>query len=243
LQVRKNDLAEEVIQTNNILLPGGSNQLEYLLEQDILKGGQALIIGSNCESIATKLLEYFTSLYIVADNYDSVMQIRMKLKDEDKIKVKMMDYAHTDFQDKSFDLIFAQASISVPERKDIVKEIKRILTINGLLCAGEIVSLKEPVPGFVNDIWERSGLEPIASSEIKKYYEGKGFGVLSERDFSTTLRDFYEGTISVVSKTGKAEKEEDKKYFSRMKHESNAYLKLGGDKYIGFKSLIMRKLD
>ena len=86
-------------------------------------------------------------------------------------------------------------------------------------------------------------LEPMASSAVKKYYESKGFEVLSERDLSTTLKDFYENTISVVSKTGKAEKEEDKKYFSRMKHESNAYLKLGGDKYIGFKSLIMRKLN
>jgi len=37
--------------------------------------------------------------------------------------------------------------------------------------------------------------------------------VLSERDLSTTLKDFYEGTISIVSKTDKAEKEEDKNIF------------------------------
>jgi Methyltransferase domain len=241
--VRKNDLAEKAIQANNILLPGGSKQLEHLIEQNTLKGEQALIIGPNCESIASKLINYFTNLYIITDAYESVMQIRMKLKDEERIKVKMMDYAHTDFPDESFHLIYAQGPISVPERKDIVKEIKRILISKGLFCAGEIVSLKDPVPGFVNDIWERSGLEPMASSVVKKYYESKGFEVLSERDLSTTLKDFYENTISVVSKTGKAEKEEDKKYFSRMKHESNAYLKLGGDKYIGFKSLILRKLN
>jgi ubiquinone/menaquinone biosynthesis C-methylase UbiE len=241
--VRKNDLAEKAIQANNILLPGGSKQLEHLIEQNIPKGEHALIIGPNCESIAAKLIDYFTKLFIVTDNYESVMQIRMKLKDEERIKVKMMDYAHTDFQDESFDLIYAQGSISVPERKEIVKEIKRVLISKGLFCTGEIVSLKDPVPGFVNDIWERSGLEPMASSVVNKYYESKGFEVLSERDLSTTLKDFYENTISVVSKTGKAEKEEDKKYFSRMKHESNAYLKLGGDKYIGFKSLILRKLN
>jgi SAM-dependent methyltransferase len=241
--VKKNDLAEEVIQTNNSLLPGGRKQLEHLIEQNIPKGEQALIIGPNCESIAARLIEYFTNLFIVTNNYESVMQIRMKLKDDERIKVKMMDYAHTDFQDESFDLIYAQGSISVPDRKDIVKELKRILKSLGLFCAGEIVSLKEPVPGFVNDIWERSALEPMASSAVIKYYESKGFEVISESDLSTTLRDFYENTISVVTKTGKAEKEEDKKYFSRMKHESNAYLKLGGDKYIGFKSLIMRKLN
>lgn len=169
------------------------------------------------------------------------MQSRINLKDEDRIKVKMMDYAHTDFEDRYFDLIYAQGSISVPDKKDILKELKRILISKGLFCAGEIVSLKEPVPEFVNDIWERSGLEPIASLEIKKYYEGKGFEVIGEQDLSTTLRDFYDKTRYAVSKVSKNEKEEDKKHFSRMKHESNAYLKLGGDKYIGFKSLIMRK--
>jgi ubiquinone/menaquinone biosynthesis C-methylase UbiE len=241
--VRKNDLAEETIHTNNILLPGGRKQLEHLIEQNIPKGEQALIIGPNCESIATKLLEYFTNLYIITDAYESVMQTRMKMKDEDRIKVKMMDYTHTDFKEGYFDLIYAQGSISVPERKDILKEIKRILTGNGLLCAGEIVSLKEPVPGFVIDIWERSGLEPLASTGIKQYYESRGFEIISEQDLSTTLKDFYEKTRYAVTKAGKDEKEENKKYFSRMKHESHAYLKLGGDKYIGFKSLIMRKLN
>lgn len=239
--MKKNNLAEDAIQTNNILLPGGNKQLEHLLEQNISKGVQSLIIGPNCESIATRLVEYFTSLYIIANDYNPVMQTRSKLKGEDKIKVKMMDYSHTDFEDGYFDLIYAQASISVTNKKEILKEIKRILSGNGLLCTGEIVSLKEPVPEFVNDIWERSGLEPIASSLIKDYFEGNGFDLLSEKDLSFTLKDFYEKIRYAVSKASKDEKGQDKKYFSRMKHESNAYLKLGGDKYIGFKSLIMRK--
>ena len=238
-----NYLEDQITKKINILLPGGIKQFEHLLVQNFIRGIHALIIGPGCEPVALSLLENFSDINITADDYNSVMQIKMKLKDEDRIKVKMMDYTHTDFEDEYFDLIYAQGSISVPERKDIIKEIKRILTGNGLLCAGEIVSLKEPVPGFVSDIWERSGIEPIASSEIKKYYEGKGFEVLSEKDFSDTLQDFYDQLRTTVSKVSKDEKEEDKKYFSRMKHESNAYLKLGGDKYIGFKSLIMRKLN
>lgn len=241
--MKKNHLAEEAIQTNNILLPGGNKQLALLFEQNSPQGTHALIIGPGCEHVAIKLGENFSNIDIIANDYDSVMQIRMKLKDEEKVKVKLMDYAHTDFENEYFDLIYAQGSISVTDKKDIVKEIKRILRSQSLFCAGEIVSLKEPVPGFVNDIWERSDLEPIASSKIKKYYEGKGFEVLSEKDLSDTLKDFYEKLRITVSKVSKDEIEADKKYFSRMKHESHAYLKLGGDKYIGFNSLIMRKLN
>ena len=241
--MKKNDLAEEAIQTNMVLLPGGNKQLEHLLEQNISIGAHALIIGPGSEIAAVQLGKYFSNIHIITDDYDSVMQIRMKLKDEFKVKVKLMDYAHTDFEDGYFDLIYAQGSISVPEKKNITKEVKRILRSHSLFCAGEIVSLKEPVPGFVADIWERSGLEPIATSEIKKYYEGKGFEVLSEKDLSSSLGDFYEKIKNAVSKVSKDEKEQDKKYFSKMKHESHAYRKLGGDKYIGFKSLIMRKLN
>ena len=234
-------MEDQITTPISIQLPGGVNQFQHLLNQEIHDGDRALIIGPQCESIAKTLLSYFTNVYIITDDYDSLMQTRMKLKDEDKVKIKMMDYAHTDFDDNFFNLIYAQGSVSIPRRKNILKEIKRILAEDGLVSIGEIVNLKEPAAGFVKDIWERSGLEPIASSAIKEFYEGKGFNVLSEEDYSDTLNNFYEKIRSTVSKAGKEEKEQDKKYFSRMKHESHAYLKLGGEKYIGFKSLIMRK--
>jgi len=202
----------------------------------------ALIVGPGCETVANQLRKSFSNINLIADDYDSVMQIRMKMKNDEKVNVKLMDFAHTDFENEYFDLIYAQGSISVTERKDITKELKRILTSRGLLSAGEIVSLKEPVPAFVADIWERSGLEPISSSGIRKFYEDRGFEVLSEKDLSDTLKDFYEKTKRTVSKMSKNEKDADKKYYSRMKHESHAYLTLGGDKYIGFKSLILRNL-
>lgn len=237
------DLQNKSTPSVNSSIPGGISQLNHLLDQNISKGNHALIIGTISKPITKKLLEHFTDINIITENYDSVINIKMKIKDNDSIKIKMMDYAHTDFDDNYFDLIYTQGSVSVPERKNILKEIKRILSDGGLLSAGEIVSLKEPVAGFIKDIWERSGLEPIASLEIKQYYEIRGFEIVSEKDLSDTLRDFYEQVRYTVSKAGKDEKEQDKKYFSQIKHESNAYLKLGGNKYIGFKSLIMRKLN
>jgi len=242
LSIRKTTILEDQITKKiSIRLPGGNKQIEHLLEQNIPQGTHALIIGPGCESVSANLLKYFADINIIANDYNSVLLIRINLKDEDRIKVKMMDYANTDFEDGFFDLIYAQSSISVPDKKEIAKELKRILSAQGILCAGEIVSLKKPVPEFVKDIWERNGLDPIDSSEIKNFYESKGFKCLSEKDFSATLEDFYEKIGYEISKATKSEKEADKKYYLRIKHESHAYLKLGGDKYIGFKSLIMRK--
>ncbi|MCW8816632.1 MAG: class I SAM-dependent methyltransferase, partial [Ignavibacteriaceae bacterium] len=172
-----------------------------------------------------------------------LMQSKMELKDEEKIKIKMMDYAHTDFAKDHFDLIYAQSSLSVPERKEIIKEIKRILKTDGVFCTGEIVSLKEPVPAFVKDIWERGGLEPLPSSDIINYFTGKGFTIINAQDLSHTLIDFYQNIRDSVTNTSKKEKEENKKFYSEIKHESDVFLKLGGDKYMGFTSLIMRKTN
>jgi len=212
-----------------------------LLKRGISSGKHALIIGPGCESIAVRFLEHFCEVIIIVNDYDSLMQSKMRLKNDEKIKVKMMDYAHTDFNQDYFDLIYAQGSISIPERKEILKEIKRILRTDGTVCAGEIISLKEPVPTFVKDIWERSGLEPIASSGIIKHFEGKGFTIISEQDLSYTLKNFYQNIRVIVTNADKKEKEENKKYYTALKHESDVYLKLNGDKYIGFISFIMRK--
>lgn len=229
-----------MINTDKILPPGGTKQFEHLLEQNIPCGKRALIIGPACEYFAIKLLEYFSEINIIVDNYYSLIQSRMRLNDNSNIKASMMDFAHSNFENNYFDLIYAQASISTPERKEILKEILRIMKSDCLICIGEIVSLKNPVPLFVKDIWERSGLTPLLSSELKCYYEKRKFQVISERDISTTLNDYYTQNREMLSKVSKEERDENKKYYSQIKHESDVYLKLGGNKYIGYKSLIMR---
>jgi len=235
------DLEKKSTSIVNFPLPGGNKQLEHLLEQKYANGKTVLIIGPASASIVKKLINNYPELYLISDSYDSLINIRMNLKEINSVIIKMMDYTHTDFKNNYFDLIYSQGSVSIPERKNILKEMKRILADNGFLSIGEIVSLKEPVAGFVKDIWEQTGLEPHSLQSINQFYTSKGFKIVSEKDLSITLKDYYEKIMYSLSKTGKNEKDENKKIFTRMKHESHAYLKLGGDKYIGFKSLILRK--
>ena len=44
-----------------------------------------------------------------------------------------------------------------------------------------------------------------------------------------------------LNKLGESEKAYHKKMLNRISHESNAYLKLGADKFIGFVSLLLTK--
>ncbi len=132
-----------------------------------------------------------------------------------------------------------------PEEIRLVKEIKKILRTGGIFCAGEIILLKENPPEFIKDIWHSSDLQPLSDEALDKYYEEKGFEILSKKDLSFTLREFYLLSEKMLSKETNELHEEEKSYYKKLlrkiSHESNTYLKLGGNDYMGFTSLIMRK--
>ncbi len=236
-----------MIQENqNIFLPGGFKQFRILKTKYVLNDKSVLVIGSGSEKIADKMIEHeANSVKIIVNDYDSLMNSRLNLGKESKVIVKMMDYDNTDFSSDEFDLVYAQASISLLNRNKIVKEIKRILKPGATLCVGEITALTNDYPPFVKNIFDASSILPLVNDKCADYYKERNFSVLYEEDLSSSLHSFYEHTAQelddkIYNLTDK-EKSYYKKLLNKISHESNAYLKLGADKYIGFKMLILKK--
>lgn len=225
----------------NILLPGIDNQLKFLLKNIPVEGLKILIIGPGTAPIADHLNSKNNNIQIITEDYDSMIETRLDLDDK-SIPVKIMEYSTTDFEKEEFDLVYAQASISSLNRNKIIKEIKRVLKPVGYLCPGEIVKLNPGVPKFVSDIWDRSELLPLFINDIERYYEDRNFEIIAAEDQSHTLQKFYE-MISEKIKIVKSSEELKKKTLNPYTHEVNAYTKLGGDKFMGFKSLLLKKVS
>lgn len=230
-----------------IFLPGSGEQLNFLLEEMKMEGLTAAVIGSNSAIIARALAEETGSkVELIVEDYESLIGSQLELKNSENVTARIMSFSATDFKDNSFDLIFAQASISGSSRVKILKEIKRILKPEGYLCVGEIVKLEMETPRFVMDVWKSADLSPLYHREIEDYYKAKDFVVLKSEDFSSTLRDFYRlGAESLKKNVGlmsDQEKSYNKKLINRMSHETNVYLKQGGQRHIGFKALIMKNI-
>jgi hypothetical protein len=125
--------------------------------------------------------------------------------------------------------------------------VRRILRADGIFCVGENIELQKNPPVFVSDIWESSGLAPLNINEINDYYTGRGFEILIEQDLSYSLKEFYSAGENLlknnIEQLSEEEKTFNKKFLKKLSHESNAYLRLGADKHIGFKMLILRKAD
>jgi ubiquinone/menaquinone biosynthesis C-methylase UbiE len=233
-------------ENQQILLPGGFKQFRILKSKYDLSAKNVLIIGSNSEKIAEKMIENeVSSVMIIVNDYDSLMNSRLNIGKESKVTAKMMDFDNTDFGNEQFDLVYAQASISLTNRNKIVKEIKRILKPDGTICISEITTLAKDYPTFVKNIFDASNILPLLNNSCSDYYKERKFSVFYEEDLSSSLTSFYENAANALDESFEHLTDKEKSYYKKLlnkiSHESNAYLKLGADKFIGLKMMIMKK--
>lgn len=229
-----------------ILLPGLENQLSFLKNRLNLAGTKVLIMGPGTAEIAKRMLKDANEVEIIVEEYESMLSLNMQLDDKVQIPVKIMDFERTDYNNNSFDIVFAQASVSDIRRNKIVKEVKRLTKPDGYFCVGEIVKFEENTPNFINDLFDYSKLFPLVDGELEEYYKFRKWEIVDSIDLSKTLTRFYNENLALLKENLKKLSPQEKSYYKKIlnqiSHESNVYLKLGGDKFFGFRSLILKNI-
>lgn len=230
----------------NIFLPGLDNQIRFVRRKVDLVGKFTLTMGSSSEEIVKLFAEESNQkAELIVEDYNSLLNSRLLLGSDKRFNVRLMDYEFTDFEDSTFDVVYTQGGISNPRRNKIVKEIKRILKPEGILCVGEVVNLREDIPPFVQDIYDSSEQEPLLSSQIENYYKERNFEVIEIKDLSFTLDEYYTKNLFELKKSVRDLAENEKSYYKKLinmiSHEAKAYLKEGAKDFIGFYSLILKK--
>lgn len=230
-----------------ILLPGLSEQLKLLVKSVPTKSKKILIMGSHSEFIAERLSEVTEDISVIVEDEYSLLESRFRIGKPDLTQFRLMSFSRTDFADNSFDIVYAQASITNSDRNKIFKEIKRILKPKGKFCLGEIVSLNFILPKFVSDILTRSNLAPLYIPNLVSDYTSKGFKILLHQESNSKLKEYYETVKRILlidpNLKGEIITRYDRKLYDKISHELNSYLKLGMDKHIGFYISILEKED
>lgn len=228
-----------------IYLPGLKKQYEFLISKLELSGLRILVLGSS-NAVISKLLfsKSNEKVEIIVEDYESLLVTQLELNATSEISVKLMDFENTDYPENNFDLVYAQGSISDKRRKKTVKEIKRILKPNGYLCVGEIVKLEDKIPIFIKEIYELSDLDPIFHDSVSLYYEERNFEVIDSINLSNTLKEYYSLNLKLLKENIKSLSPSEKSYYktilNKISHESNVYLKLGGSRFMGFLTLLLK---
>ena len=207
--------------------------------------GKILVVGGMSELIAKRLqAKYKVNVELIVEDFESLLNANLILDYEENIIVKMMDFERTDYENDSFDLIFAQGTVSGGNRKKIIKEMKRILKPGGIFAVTEIVSAHETLPPVMKDLLEAAGISPLNEPDAEKYYQERNFTILTSKDLPDALPEYYKSVQYVFE--GKEEEltESEKSYYKkiihRISHEGNVFLKYGGSKYISLKTMILK---
>ncbi len=234
-------------QTTKIFLPGGFKQFRILKHKCELKQKKVLVIGESSEKIAEKFIdEESESVDVIVRDYDSLIQSRLNIEKSKNISIRINDFENTDFQEDYFDIVYSQVSLSNTNRKNTIKEIKRILKPQGIFCISEMTKLQSEIPAFVKNIFEQSEILPLLHGEFEKYFISRSFELIYQQDLTSSLTDFYNNIQKELTDFLKSSSDKEKalykKLLNKISHESNAYLKLGGDKYIGLKLLILKNI-
>lgn len=233
---------------DKIMLPGLDKQIEFLIKHLDTTPSKVLVCGSESVAAAVMIRNVLKAeVDIIVEDFDSLINTNLKLDEEAGIKSSLMEFSTTDFEDKNFDLIYAQASITNPNRNKIIKEYKRLLRPGGRICVGELVLLDKKTPRYIDNLFEYSQMQPLFVDDLEKYYLERGFKIMVSKNLSSTLREYYIIVSSELEDSIKLLSEDEKSYYkkliSKINHESNIYLHQNGEKYYGFKTLLLKRND
>jgi len=227
-----------------ILVPGSGKQLDFLENRINLNELRILVMGSGLMNVANYFYGINNDVELIVEDYDSLMSSKFEQKSGMQFNIKIMDFERTDYLDDTFDLVYIQGAVTNKRRNKIIKDVKRILKPEGFLCVGEIFKLTENIPKFVWDIFESSELNPFTKEDLFSFYKERKFEFIDSVNLSYTLKEYYKENLNLlnenISKLNSNEKSYFKSILSKISHESNAYLKLGGDKHIGFMTILLK---
>ena len=231
---------------NEVFLPGLQNQVRFLQDNLKLEDLDVLVIGTFSEPIAQRFaVAAKKKVHLIVPDFDSLLNANMILEGDESVKVKIMDYVCTDFEPNTFDLVYAQASISLENRRKIIKEIKKILKPGGYLCVGEITSNTKELPVFLQEAYYSSGIEPLFYDELLKYYSDLGFEFVKSEDLTHTLREYYSQCKRKLNNSKDELKSNEQSYYKkilkRISHESNLFVKFNAEKHIGFNAILLKR--
>lgn len=227
-----------------IFLPGLDSQYKFLISRAELKDKSVLVLGSESAAIAERIAENSgKTVSLIVEDYESLLNSKLKLNDNPYVHVALMDFDITDFDKNSFDVIYAQAAISNSRRNKIVKEMKRILKQKGLFCVGEIATNKAAVPRFIQNVFDNSDIVPLQFSRLNDYYSERNFKELDHLNLTFTLKDYYARVLSNLNLESKNMTDKEKSYYKKLLnkigHEAKVYLNHGGDRFFGFIATIL----
>jgi len=157
----------ELVWGEGFLSPGGTNEIDLVLNNKPIKGLKVLDIGCGCGGAAFHLINNHLALHVTGvdvekEVIDRANQLKSKLANPSKVHFEVINPGPLKFQDHSFDLVFSKDTfLHIKDKENLSLDLYRILKPGGFLCVSDWMRIDDNPP----------------SENMKKYIELEGLSM------------------------------------------------------------------
>ena len=153
-----------------------------------------LEIGCGTGNGSKLIKKYFQTKKICATDLDERMiNITKRTNADDSITFEVQDATNLKYKNNSFDAVFGLGVIHhIPNWKDCLKELKRVLKTNGQLVIEDlsIETFLTPFGKLMKKVLEHPYTSMYKENELVKYLEKIGFKILVHKRYHPLIKYF-----------------------------------------------------
>ncbi len=237
------------------LTPGGPRLTRAMLAQlptELREDPSAslLLMGCRMGENPLGIAEYFAGRIVgIEEDSESIFYAKMAATElglASRVSLQFMAPVATNFQPEQFRVVILEGVLSSYAPGRILKEAIRLLPEGGWLLASDSCWLEEGVPTYVRDVWESPDHKILTPPDVRALAEARGCTVYQLQEESAVLGPFYrqfQETVRGITKNRFEGMKHQKALVKHYKHEIDVFHRHGGDRYMGYFSLVARKGD
>jgi len=156
----------ELVWGEGFLSPGGSTEVDMVIEGLDLKGLNILDIGCGCGGAALHLLRSHGAASVIGIDIEPLVikrasELTEKYRLTDQAKFQVVSPGPLPFPDGHFDMVFSKdAFLHIPDKETLMKDVARVLKPEGMIAASDWMRLDDgPLSEQLRDYIAAEGLD------------------------------------------------------------------------------------
>ena len=181
----------EMIWGEGFLSPGGSDEIDLVLNNKSIENMRVLDIGCGCGSAAFHFIKnhsvgHVTGVDVEKEVIDRANELKIKNNFDKLVDFKVIEPGPLDFKDTSFEMVFSKDTfLHIVDKEKLAEDLFRVIKPGGFLCVSDWMRVDDnPPSSLMKEYIQMEGLSMNMCSleRYSKALKSAGFKNILLRD-------------------------------------------------------------